>query len=73
MGGSSLRFFTDTLSSCQNVTGHLDRSHLDVVGVSDQHVDVTRLPAQFRWVVLQDDAFAGAAVEAVHRLSFCCT
>lgn len=47
--------------------------HLDAVGVSDQLVDVERLAAQLRRVVLQDDAFAGAAVQAVGRLSFCCT
>lgn len=47
--------------------------HLDAVGVSDQLVDVKRLAAQPRRVVLQDDAFAGAAVQAVGRLSFCCT
>lgn len=46
-------------------------AHLDVVGVPDQPVDVGRLPAQFRRIVLQDDAFAGAAVQAVRRLSFC--
>lgn len=38
--------------------------HLDVVGVSDQLVHVGRLPAQLGHVVLQDDAFAGAAVQA---------
>lgn len=47
-------------------------SHLDVVGVSDQLVDVRRLPAQLRHVVLQDDAFASAAVQAVGRFSSCC-
>lgn len=43
----------------------LHSHHLDAVGVSDQLVDVERLAAQPRWVVLQDDAFAGAAVQAV--------
>lgn len=48
-------------------------SHLDVVGVSDQLVDVGRLSTQLGRIVLQDDAFAGAAVQAVGRLSSCCT
>lgn len=54
------------------VVAHMLReldTHLDVVGVSDQLVDVRRLPAQLRRVVLQDDAFAGAAVQAVGRFS----
>lgn len=42
-------------------------SHLDVVGVSDQLVDVRRLRAQPGRVVLQDDAFASTAVQAVGR------
>ena len=45
-------------------------SHLDLVGVSDQLVDVGRLPAQPGRVVLQDHTFSGAAVQAVGRLSF---
>lgn len=47
---------------------HGGSSHLDVVGVSDQLVDVGRLPTQLGRVVLQDDALAGAAVQAVGRL-----
>lgn len=42
--------------------------HLDAVGLSDQLVDVGRLAAQPRWVVLQDHALPGAAVQAVGPL-----
>lgn len=52
---------------------HQHPSHLDVVGVFDQLVDVRRLSAQLRRLVLQDDALAGAAVQAVGRLSSRCT
>lgn len=51
---------------------HHRPAHLDVVGVSDQLVDVGRLSAQLSRIVLQDDALAGAAVQAVGRLPFCC-
>lgn len=52
---------------------HQHPSHLDVVGVSDQLVNVGRLSAQLRHIVLQDDAFTGAAVQAVGQLFSCCT
>lgn len=48
-------------------------SHLDVVGVSDQLIDVGGLGAQLGRVVLQDDAFAGAAVQTAGRFLSCCT
>lgn len=68
-------YFCFRLSHCHHLTlaTRLRSYHLDAVGVSDQLVDVERLAAQPRRVVLQDDAFAGAAVQAVGRLSFCCT
>lgn len=53
--------------------GRRGATHPDAVGVPDQLVDVRGVSAQLGRIVLQDDAFAGAAVQAEGGLSSCGT
>lgn len=74
VGEAELTFITFLISSINVQTrtpprcGAAAASHLDVVGGSDQLIDVGSLRTQLGRVVLQDDAFAGAAVQTAGGL-----